>query len=62
MAKKKLKTLASVGDRDRWKVENDLEFLLKAEEIEADPQRMALVRELAKKKMMETAKVAADKD
>jgi hypothetical protein len=43
-------------------VENDLEFLLKAEEIEADPQRMALVRELAKKKMMETAKVAADKD
>lgn len=47
---------------EEWHVEADLRTLLEAEKIEADPKRMAKVRALAQKKMMEVAKVASEED
>jgi len=43
-----------------WQVESDLRTMIEAEQIEKDPKRLAKVRELAKKRMMEIASVASE--
>lgn len=50
----------SSSSSDDWRVESDLNTLLEAEKIEKDPKRMSKVRALAKQKMLEVAKVAAE--
>lgn len=45
---------------DDWQVESDLRTLMECEKIEKDPKRMAKVRALAKKKLMEVAAIAAE--
>jgi hypothetical protein len=58
MAKTKASEVA-VSDDD-WRCEADLHALMEAEKIKADPKRYARAQALAKKKMMEVAKVASD--
>lgn len=50
----------SSSSSDDWRVESDLSTLLEAEKIEKDPKRMSKVRALAKQKMLDVAKVAAE--
>jgi hypothetical protein len=50
----------SSSSSDDWRVESDLNTLLEAEKIEKDPKRMSKVRALAKQKMLDVAKVAAE--
>lgn len=50
----------SSSSSDDWRVESDLNALLEAEKIERDPKRMSKVRALAKQKMRDVAKVAAE--
>lgn len=61
MAKNKRTTLgiASSADDD-WQIESDLRTLIEAEKIEADPKRFAKAQALAKKRMLEVAKVASE--
>lgn len=61
MAKNKRTTLgiASSADDD-WQTESDLRTLIEAEKIEADPKRLAKAQALAKKRMLEVAKVASE--
>ena len=54
----KSKAIAIKPDEE-WRVEADLHTLMEAEKIEADPKRMAKVRALAQKKMMEVASIAS---
>ena len=56
------KSEVAIKPDEEWQVEADLRCLLEAEKIGADPKRMAKVRALAQKKMMEVAKVASDDD
>lgn len=44
---------------EEWEVENDLRTMIECEKIEKDPKRLKAVKELAKKKMLEVAKVAS---
>lgn len=59
MAKKKGSGIVAVSDDD-WECENDLRTMIEAERIEKDPKRMAKVRALAKKRMLESAAIAAE--
>lgn len=55
----KHKAIAIKPDEE-WRVEADLHTLMEAEKIEKDPKRMAKVRALAQKKMMEAASIASE--
>lgn len=59
MAKKSAKSISITSDEE-WRVERDLRTMIEAEVIEGDPKRLAKVRALAKKRMMEVAKVASE--
>jgi hypothetical protein len=52
-------SIAAASDND-WRTESDLNTLLEAKKIEADKKRMAKVRALAKKKMLDFAAVATE--
>lgn len=58
----KTKNLGAVAADDDWQVDDDLRTLMRAEEIEKDPKRMAAVRAMAKKKLLDLAAVASEKD
>lgn len=58
----KAKISAVVSEDAEWRAECDLRTLMECEKIEKDPKRMKAVRELAKKKMMEVASIATEKD
>jgi hypothetical protein len=61
MATKKRATLGvATSMEDDWQAESDLRTLIECEKIEADPKRYAKAKELAKKRMLEVAKVAAE--
>jgi hypothetical protein len=62
MGKKSSNSLVSMSDDESWKAERDLETLMEAERISADPKRLAKARALAKQKMLAVAKVASDTD
>lgn len=49
---------AAVDVDKKWQIEEDLRILARAEEIKKDSKRMAAVKELAKEKMAEMAKIA----
>ncbi len=51
---------AVINPDEEWRVESDLHTLMEAEKIKADPKRMAKVRALAQKKMMEVASIASE--
>lgn len=57
---RKLGNAIAISEDERWRVERDLETLIEADKINADPKRLAKAQALAKQKMMETAKVASD--
>jgi hypothetical protein len=45
---------------ETWRAERDLEILMDAEKIRADPKRMKRAAELAKERMLAVASVAAE--
>ena len=47
-------------DEKRWRTESDMRTLIDAEAIKNDSKRMASVQAMAKEKMLEVAKIAAD--
>lgn len=55
----KSKAIAIKPDEE-WRAEADLHTLIEAEKIKADPKRYAKAQAIAKKKMMEVAKVASE--
>lgn len=59
MATKRSKPIAIKPDEE-WKCEMDLNTLLEAEKIKADPKRFEKAQAMAKKRMMEAAAVATD--
>jgi hypothetical protein len=58
MAKVSTKSIAK-SEYD-WQAEDDLRTMMASEEIEKDPKRLAKVQALAKKKMLDMAKLAAE--
>lgn len=44
----------------KWQAERDLDYLIEAEKIRADPKRMKRAAELAKERMLAVAGVAAE--
>ena len=54
------KTAVLVKPDEEWRAEADLHTLMEAEKIGKDPKRMAKVRALAQKKMMEVASIASE--
>lgn len=50
----------AISTPDDWQVESDLRTMMDAEAIEKDPKRIAKVRELAKKKLLDLASVATE--
>lgn len=58
----KAKISAVVSEDAEWRAECDMRSLMEAEKIKADPKRFKAARELAKKKMMEVASIATEKD
>lgn len=57
MAKNKTAEVSIKADEE-WRVESDLRTMIEAEAIKTDAKRYAKVQAMAKKRMMETAKVA----
>jgi pyocin large subunit-like protein len=57
---KKSNAIAMTKAEDDWRAESDLRTLMEAEQIKNDAKRLAKAQALAKKKMMEVAKVASD--
>ncbi len=53
---------AMVAEEENWRAESDLRTLIECEKIEKDPKRFKAAKDLAKKKMMEVAAVAAEAD
>lgn len=56
----KSKGLSAVSMDDDWQVESDLRTIIDAEKIKRDPKRYQKVQQLAKKRMLEVAEVAAE--
>ena len=57
---KKDKAVVSLSDDEKWRVQSDLETLMRAKGIQKDEKRMAKVRALAKEKLEEVAAVMGD--
>lgn len=62
MPKLKKASNSVMVESEKWRVESDLNTILEAEKIQADPKRFKPVQALAKEKMMAVAKLASDKD
>lgn len=52
----------AIAASDEWQVEHDLNTLLEAKKIQADPKRLERVKAMAKKRMMDAASIASDKE
>ncbi len=53
--------LSSIAAEDaEWRAESDLRTLMECEKIEKDPKRFKAAKDLAKKKMLEFAAIAAE--
>lgn len=57
---KKSNSIATVASQDDWQAEDDLRTMIRCEEIEKDPRRLAKVQALAKRRMMEMAGIASE--
>lgn len=53
---------AMLAEEENWRAESDLRTLIECEKIEKDPKRFKAAKDIAKKKMMEVAAVAAEAD
>lgn len=60
MAKKSTGGIAISRGEDDWQAEDDLRTLMRCEEIEKDPKRLAKAQALAKQKLLSLASVAAE--
>jgi hypothetical protein len=58
--KKYSNSIATVSSQDDWQAEDDLRTLMRAEEIEKDPKRLAKAQKLAKQKLLDLASVASE--
>lgn len=58
---KKSKAYA-ISEDEKWRCEHDLNTLIEAEKIKADPKRMAACKAMAKEKMMAVASIATEDD
>lgn len=61
MAKKCASLAVHAADHD-WQTQRDLDYLMEAEKIKADPKRYAKAKALAQQRMMDAASIASDKD
>lgn len=61
MKKKGSYAVSSTPPED-WQVCSDLETMLRCEEIEKDPKRLAAVQALAKKRVLNYASIASDSE
>lgn len=52
--------IATVKSQDDWQVEDDMRTMIRCEEIEKDPKRLAAVKAMAKQKMLDMAKIATE--
>lgn len=52
--------ITAIKPDEEWQVESDLNTLMRAEEIEKDPKRLAKAQALAKKRLMDLASVASE--
>ena len=57
---KKSNSIALVASQDDWQAEDDLRTMIRCEQIEKDPKRVAKVQALAKQRMMEMASIATE--
>ena len=57
---KKSNPIAITKSEDDWQAEDDLRTMIRCEEIEKDPKRIAKVQALAKQRMMEMASIATE--
>jgi len=63
MAKKMaVSGISSSRSEQEWQSQSDLDTLMRCEQIEADPKRLAAAQALAKQRMQDLANVAADKE
>ena len=58
--KRKSSNAVAIKSDDEWMVCRDMETLMEAEKIKADPERLTKAQAMAKAKMMSMAKVATD--
>ena len=58
--KSKAPTGIDIKTEDEWMVCRDMETLMEAEKIKADPERLKKAQAMAKTKMLSMAKVATD--
>ena len=60
MATKKASTPAAIGSYDdsKWRAEDDMRTLARAEEVKADPKRLAAAKKIAKEKLAELQSIA----
>lgn len=47
-------------DDSKWRAQNDLDTLLRAEEIEGDPKRLAAAKKLAREKLEDMKDILAE--
>lgn len=62
MAKKSSAAGISLKQDQKWQAEMDLDTLMRAEQIEADPKRFKAAAELAKERMVALGAVASEAD
>lgn len=55
-----MNAIAMRKQEETWRAERDLEILMDAEKIRADPKRLKRATELAKERMLAVASVAAE--
>lgn len=61
MPKKTSSESLSMAARERkWRTEADLDTLMRAEEIESDPQRLAAAKKLAKERLADLKDVVGE--
>ena len=60
MATKKTTTAAPVGmyDDAKWRAEDDMRTLARAEEVKRDPKRLAAAKKMAREKLAELQTIA----
>lgn len=63
MAAKKASAPAAVGvyDDAKWRAEDDMRTLARAEEVRRDPKRLAAAKKMAREKLAELQAVAGSK-
>lgn len=53
-----MNSIAARKEEEKWRAEDDLRTLMRAEEIKADQKRLAAAQKMAKDRLLELASVA----